>query len=210
MILSLTLSSCASFKQWQDLPVSKADEQHFYLVSNGWHTGLVIPSIYLDKRFGFLSSYFGYSAYYEFGWGDAGYYPAKTGHFFLGFKALFWPTSTVMHVVALPVEPEKYFVAPQILKVKLSTKGMKKLINYLHESFKKDKEGSVISVQKGLYGRSFFFKANGYFFMTYSCNSWTSEALQEAGLPVSSFLTLSAEAVMDQTKDALKTYPKLP
>lgn len=210
LIFTLTFSSCASLKQWQDLPTSKADEQHFYLLSHGWHTGIVIPTIYLDERFDFLRSYFGYSAYYEFGWGDADFYPAQSNTIILGLKALFWPTSAVMHVAALPVKPQNYFIGTQTLEIKTSSQGMKNLINYIDDSFRKDRSGERISTQRGLYGRSFFFQATGSFFMTRTCNTWTSEALEKAGLPVSSFLTLSSSSVMNQTQKAIKSYPKLP
>ena len=207
LILLLSFSGCSTFKQWQDLPRSKADEKHFYVNSNGWHTGIIIPSSYLDKRFNFLTSYFGYGKYFEFGWGDAGYYPATDGHFSLGLKALFWPTPTVMHVVALPVKPEKYFIAPNIIKVTIATKRIKMLLDYLYESFQKDSSGKTTTLQKGLYGRSLFFKATGSFFITRTCNTWTSQALEEAGLPVNSFLTLTADSVISQTENALEKYP---
>jgi len=210
LIISLTFSACSSLKQWEYLPTSQEDEQHLYLVSHGWHSGLVIPATYLDHRFDFLTSYFGRSQYYEFGWGDEDFYPARKNTFLLGLKALFWPTSTLMHVVAVPVKPQNYFTSAETVEIKVSTKAMKHLLNYLSASFKRDTHHEPISKQKGIYGRSFFFKAQGYFFMTRTCNTWTTQALEEAGLPVNSFFTLTASSLVDQTKDALKRYPKTP
>lgn len=206
----LAISACSSFKQWQHMPISKDDEKNIYLLNNGWHSSLVIPTKYLDVRFSFLSSYFGESQYYEFGWGDEDFYPAQENSLLLGLKAMLWPTSTLIHVVAVPFKPEEYFISSQPIKIKISTKGMEKLLDYLNSSFKKDSNNKPISTQKGLYGRSFFFKANGYFFMTYTCNTWITQALEEAGLPVSSFLTITAESVVSQTKSAIQRYPVLP
>jgi len=208
LTLILSFSACSSFKQWQYLPTSQEDKQEVFLVSHGWHTGLVIPSQYLSDELKFLDKDFYYSKFYEFGWGDKGFYQAKEITSGLTLQAIFWPTPSVMHIVAMPVEPHEYFAHSKTLKVIISSKAMQRLNHFLAQSFKRNKEGQVIKSKKGIYGRSFFYEGQGKYFLTRTCNTWTAQALEEAGLPISSFLTLTAGSVFSQCESALEKQPK--
>ena len=56
-----------------------------------------------------IKSRFGETPYLEFGWGDKGFYQANEITSGITFKAVFWPTESVVHVVAVPKEPRIYF-----------------------------------------------------------------------------------------------------
>ncbi len=207
---AFSFSGCTLFKKWEHLPTTQEDERSLYLTNTGWHTGLVIASVHLDKRFDFLKSRFGYSEFYEFGWGDKAYYEAKEITSGMRMQAVFWPTDSVMHVVAVPILPKLYFPESQSLELKVSKEGLEHLIQYILDSFKRDGKGAVIDSKRGLYRRSFFYDGEDSFYMTNTCNTWTAKGLDKAGLPVSSFLTISAGSVMRQTEDAIERYPKIP
>jgi hypothetical protein len=74
------------------------------------------------------------------------------------------------------------------------------------QTFATDSQGDIILVKKGLYGDSRFFNATGSFYLTNTCNTWTASMLDSAGVPVSSFLTLTADSVLDQLRDAKERY----
>lgn len=208
MLVALTfiLSGCAGFKEWKYLPSSKVEEKSIYLVSHGWHTGIVLSRQDLGDELHFLDEYLHESPYYEFGWGEADFYQAEEITIRLVLKALFWRNPTVMHVVAIPTIPEKYFSQSEVVKLNLSETGLGKLRKAMSTSFKFDEKNSSYPMRNGLYGESKFFKAEGYYFITNTCNSWTATMLESAGVPMDSILTLRAGSVISQAKDAKKRY----
>jgi hypothetical protein len=99
------MGGCAYFKEWEQLPRSRDDEQTIYVVSHGWHTGVVIARERLGAELAFVPQQLGDSAYYEFGWGDKDFYQTEGFPIGIALKAAFWPTAATMHVVAVPETP---------------------------------------------------------------------------------------------------------
>ena len=80
-----------------------------YIVSHGWHTGIVVPAHSIQARLPQLKERFGDIPYIEFGWGDKEFYQAEEVNSGLAVQAIFWPTESVMHTVAVPDRPDIYF-----------------------------------------------------------------------------------------------------
>ena len=203
--LIFSLSGCAGFEEWKYLPATKADEKTFHVVKDGWHTAIVLSRQDLGYEFSFLDDYLRESPYYEFGWGEADFYQTEKITISLVLKALFWKNPTVMHVVAVPTIPGEYF-KQEVVELNLSQTGLDHLRKALRASFKFDENNRPHSLKKGLYGESKFFKAEGYFFIANTCNSWTAAMLESAGVPMDSIPTLRAESVISQAKDAKQRY----
>ena len=55
---------------------------------------------------------------------------------------------------------------------------------------------------QGIYEKSIFFKATGGYQITNTCNTWVAEALETSGVPVDSFLTLTADSVLKTNKES--------
>jgi len=175
-----------------------------FVVSHGWHTGIVIS--YPEAR-PFLTALKDIQAdipFLEIGWGDAGFYQAKKITSGLTVQAIFWPTDSVMHVVALPVSPESYFTASEVVPVRVSGPGLKNMLCFIDSSFARDAASNLVAMGLGLYGESRFFRANGKYYALNTCNSWTAQALRSAGLPVSTFYALTEGNVMYQVRSALE------
>ena len=202
--LVFILSGCSTFKSWENLPVNYEDEATIYVVNHGWHTGIVIPGNKLGDL-SFLEQQFGGSEYYELGWGDKGFYEAKEITSNLTMRAIFWPTKSVMHVVALPQKPNEYFPHSKTIAIKVSKLGLSKLKASIALSFKTE-NNKIMKTRKGLYGNSLFFKGNGNYYMTNTCNTWTAKMLKTTGAPIVSFLTLTASSVMNQSESAVDKY----
>jgi hypothetical protein len=111
------LTACSLFKEWRHLRATHDDEQTIYVTSNGWYTGIVIDGSKLGAEMVFLEEYFGKNLYYELGWGDRGFYTANEITSGLTLRAMFWPTSSVMHVVALHTNPKSYFKNSEVIGV---------------------------------------------------------------------------------------------
>lgn len=177
-----------------------APEASIYVVSHGWHTGIIVESQPTLIAVPELAPLFHDARFIEFGWGDHDFYQAGEISYGLAIKALFLPTDAVLHVVGLPKHPKAYFRSSKVVEIIIPASGLAKMLDYFHKSFKRDRQGRFIRLGRGLYADSFFFRAHGAYYALYTCNSWVMEALTEAGLPESWWPTLTAEGVMDQVK----------
>ena len=110
IILSL-LTACSSkpsVVNHTEVPAAVGQEQ-IYVVSHGWHTGIVIPAKRIQNLLPELRKRFGDIPYIEFGWGDHDYYQTKEVTTGMTLKAILWPTESVIHAVAVPESADKFF-----------------------------------------------------------------------------------------------------
>lgn len=196
-------SNCSSFKKWKYLPEPNEQTIKIYIISHDWHTGIVIPNHKFNNKLLSLNEHFKNAKFYELGWGDKDFYQANEITTKITLKAVFWPTASVMHVVALSSEPRFSFPFSKRIELELSEKAYKLLIDNLTKTFKLNEKNELIKKTKGIYGYSYFFEANGYYFMTNTCNSWTAEMLDAAGIPIRTCFTLTADSVMSQVEKAV-------
>ena len=183
--------------------VSSAEEfegsgqNEVYVVSHGWHTGFVIPAPEIQGVMPELEKRFGDTPYIEFGWGDKGFYQAKETNLGLTLKAIFWPTESVVHSVAVPQKVEEYFSNSEVAKLCLSDGELSALIGFISSSFYRDKSGNLLELQKGIYGDSQFYSGVGDFYLMNTCNRWTAKGLKSIGMDISPTLKLTAGSVMN-------------
>jgi len=175
-------------------------DQAIYVANHGWHTGFILPSKSVEAALPFLNQRFDTASYYEFGWGDEGFYQAEEITLGLVIGAVFWPTDAVMHVVAVPFDPENYFITSEVIELKLSTSELKSLQTFIARSFAYTADGKIKYISKGIYGDSQFYQATGTYFMTNTCNTWTAKGLKSAGLDITSGLKLTADSIMSFIK----------
>lgn len=168
-----------------------------YVVSHGWHTGLVIPAGLIQSRIPELKGRFKNVPYIEFGWGDKGFYQSNEITTELIVKAMFWPTESVLHVVAVYDKAPKYFPDSQVEKVCLNGNGYASLIRFIENSFFKNEQGEIIKLNRGIYGDSQFYKSVGDFYSMNTCNKWTAKALKSAGMNITPAFKLTAGSIMD-------------
>ena len=172
-------------------------QNRVYVVSHGWHTGFVIPAPKIQGVIPELEQRFGNIPYIEFGWGDKGFYQAKETTLGLTLRAIFWPTESVVHSVAVPQKVEEYFSNSEVAKLCLSDGELSTLIGFISSSFYRDKSGNLLELQKGIYGDSQFYSGVGDFYLMNTCNRWTAKGLKSIGMDISPRLKLTAGSVMN-------------
>ena len=168
-----------------------------YVVSHGCHTGFVIPAPEIQGVIPELEQRFGNTPYIEFGWGDKGFYQAKETTLGLTLRAIFWPTESVVHSVAVPQKVEEYFSNSEVVKLCLTDGELSALIGFISRSFFRDKSGNLLELQKGIYGDSQFYSGVGDFYLVNTCNRWTAKGLKSIGMDISPTLKLTAGSVMN-------------
>ena len=202
-ILALSVTACTTANEWRNPPRTSEDAIRIFVVKHGWHTGVVVPNIGRQAPFTFLDPVFGRAAYYEFGWGDRKFYPESEPGIWLALRAVLWPTQSVMHVVALPESPVTAFAGAAMEELQVSEQGYREILDYLTQHFVLDDQSQPVAGGRGLYGNSRFFDAHGSFHAFRTCNTWTAQALQQGGVPVRSFMTLTADSVLSQVRSAM-------
>lgn len=207
--LLLPLSGCGNCRNWKYLPQTKAQERTVYVIAQGWHTGIVVSREDLGQEFDFLDGELPPGRYYEFGWGEAEFYQAEKLTAGIYLKAVLWSNPSVMQVVSVPTTPEKYFSGSDVVELKLSEIGLQHMKDGLLASFKFDEATHPYPLKKGLYGASRFFKAEGNYAITHTCNSWTADMLEQAGVPMGMLPTLRAASLIREAKHARTCYQNL-
>lgn len=156
-----------------------------YLVDHGWHAGLVVPIAQVPPELWPERLDFPGSTYLEIGWGDEAFYRDNDPSIGTTLKAALIPTSSVLHVVGFDEPVERYFPGSEIIRIEVTPEGFAKLCRFIHDSYKREKSGVASSLGPGLYGHSQFYRAIGSYSLARTCNTWTAQALQAGGCPIS-------------------------
>ncbi|TDR93261.1 DUF2459 domain-containing protein [Enterovirga rhinocerotis] len=168
-----------------------------HLVSNGYHTGLVLPRQQVSEIAGregrallaTVAARFAHYDWIETGWGEDAFYrevPTVAAlNWRLALRALFRPgNASVMHVVGIEGDPLAPYRDEDTRRIVLSEAGFARLLAGIDASFARGGDGAPEVLGQGLYGPSLFYRAVGAFSLASLCNHWTARRLNEAGLPV--------------------------
>ena len=123
IILLFFVSSCAAPIKNLYPPKINENTKTIYIVSHGWHTGIVVSIKDIANNIIPEKDDFKGSKYIEFGWGDEGFYQAPKITIMLSLKAMFIPTKTVMHVVGFSNDVLGVFPESEIIQLQISENG---------------------------------------------------------------------------------------
>ena len=112
-------------------------------------------------------------------------------------KAIFLPTDSVVHAVAVTQKADKYFKHSEVEKFCLEDYEFKSLVKFISNSFYRDESGNILKLNHGIYGDSQFYKAKGDFHIFNTCNKWTAKGLESAGMKISTTFKLTAGSIMN-------------
>jgi len=179
-------------------------DRYIYVRSNGIHTELILPteSNEIDWKETIEPKDFGENMSFEyivFGWGDKGFFMNTPEWSDLtpstATSALLVPTSTAMHVGYEPKPLEN----ENCVKVYVSKKQYRKIIRYIENSFLLKNERVQLIPGKGYSHNDNFYEAKNTYHAFRTCNTWTSNALKEAGIRTSA-LAVFPNSVMGHFK----------
>jgi uncharacterized protein (TIGR02117 family) len=173
-----------------------------YLVGNGYHSGLILPTSVVrgfasEGRLGaVLAVAVRFSAYdwIEVGWGERRFYAEVPTidrlNWRLALSALFRPgNGSVLHIVGVQGAPRVTFPSADLVHLRLSREGLRRLLMLLDETFERPADGLPVEIGPGLYGPSLFYEARGSFHVLNVCNHWTARLLDAAGVPTTPVLS---------------------
>ena len=200
MLLVIACSTKPHIVNSTDITVSSA--RKVSIVSHGWHTGFVVPAETITNQLPQLKERFNDTPFIEFGWGDKNFYQAKEITSGLTVQAIFWPTESVIHAVAVPEPAEIYFSNSDIETLCLQDRQYAKLVSFIENSFFKESNSDIVPLKSGIYGNSQFYKGEGDFYLMNTCNKWTAKGLSSADMDISTTFKLTARSIIDYLSDA--------
>lgn len=171
-----------------------------YVVSNGWHAGLVLRCAEIDPRDLPERGVLAHRRYLEIGWGDEGFYRARTLTLGVTARAIFLPSPSVLHLVGFDHRPDRLYAGADVVELKVDEAGYRRMCRHIHDSFAVDERGRPQRLGPGMYGESHFFRARGKYYFPKTCNVWTAATLKTAGVPIVPALCATAGGVVRQAR----------
>ena len=168
-----------------------APKVRIYVLSNGVHTDVVLPvkSDAFDWRLIFPKTQFLHvfddADLIAFGWGDAEFYlqtPSWSAlKFSTAIRALMGANQALLHVEYLAPRqlPERIF------PLDLTTQQYRRLRAHIMQTLALPSTNAQVRFAKGYGASDAFFQARGTYSPIYTCNSWTGDALRQAGVKIS-------------------------
>jgi len=176
-----------------------------FIVYNSWHAAIVLRKSDLAERLMPELADFPSVQFVEFSWGDKDYFPDPQSGAFSAVKAALWSSGSVLHLVGFTDSVERFYRAASITELRLSAIAYEALVDYIDETFKREKSLGRAPASAGLFPESRFYPASRKFSLLRTCNTWVAEALENAGLPISSGYVITAGNLHSQLSAAKPT-----
>jgi uncharacterized protein (TIGR02117 family) len=168
-----------------------------YVIAAGWHTEIALPVSAITGPLQALTRDFPTAQYLRFGWGEREYYMARQPTAGDAFRALF-PAPAVLLVTPLDRAPSSTPVGSRTFAVGLTTAEAGRLADYIWAAFGQPIDGTPGRLGFGPYSGSAFYAASGTYSATYTCNTWTADALRAGGIPVDTVGVVIASQLTNQ------------
>ena len=198
LLACLTLAACAAPAPPPELTAGPKTET-IYLVARGWHTDIGLQAAQLGDTLDQLRTRFPGVQTLVIGFGERAYLLHRE-HGVGDMLAALIPGPGAMLVTALRDSPVDAFPAGDTITLHVSPRGLARLVDYISHAFERNPDDTLQELAAGPYPGSLFYASTVTYSGVYTCNTWTAEALQIAGLPVHAAGVLFADDVADQAR----------
>ncbi|MDE2461750.1 MAG: DUF2459 domain-containing protein [Gammaproteobacteria bacterium] len=155
------------------------------MLNSGWHTGLILSRAELGPDLDRLLQPATNAHYFMFGWGNRRFYMSASPTLGMDIAALF-PSQSVVLVEACNAPPRACYTSEVKLRtVSVTQVGLTRLDDFLAGSLQTDAHGQLEPLAAGPDAGSKFYASELSYDAFHTCNTWTAEALHDAGLPIS-------------------------
>jgi uncharacterized protein (TIGR02117 family) len=171
-----------------------------FVLGHGYHTGLAVRAREVPEAAWPARRDFPDADYLEIGWGEREYYPRENPGVSLGLRALFTPSLSAVHVVAITGPLTRFFPDSEIIELHVSQAGFERMIEFVRETHQLDAYGHAVVISSGLHEKGRFYASPRTFHAFENCNVWVTRALQAAGLPVHPKGAITAGMLLRQVR----------
>jgi len=178
----------------------------FYIIGFDWHTGIVIEVSDIPDSLKINHPDFPRNKFLEIGWGDRAFYQNAGSdiNYWLAVKAALFPTESALHINGFDQSVNEYYPARRIVELQVNEENFTNLCVFIYSAFARDSCGMEIGLGKGLYDNSQFFLGEDYYYFPKTCNVWTAQAIDAAGISIAPYNNQRAETLMEYLKEQKK------
>jgi uncharacterized protein (TIGR02117 family) len=180
-----------------------------FVVAHGYHTGLVVRSRDVPEAAWPARRDFPDAEFLVLGWGEREYYPHDDPGVSLALRAIFTPSPSTLHVLPITGSLPRIFHDSEIIELRPTETGFRRLIDFVRETYELDAHGRGIPVPSGVRHQGRFYASPRTFHAFENCNTWVARALQQAGLPIQPESTFTAGALLRQVRPLSADLPAL-
>ncbi len=205
----LLLAACAAPPPLPPAPPPELTDgpktETIYVVETGWHTDIGLQATQLDERLAQLNASFPGVHALVIGFG-ARPWVLHQQHSIGDLLAASAPGAGAMLVSPLRDTSDAASPASDVIVLHVSARGLALLTDFIADSFERRSDGALRPIASGgpseiIYGSTRVYSAG------YTCNTWTAQALQTAGLPVRVAGVVFAGEVADQARQIAAASP---
>lgn len=196
--LCAALVGCASPRSVLDL-TPEPETDTVWVIERGWHTDIGIEASSAGRPLADVRVAFPGVRVLVFGFGDRTYLLHRE-HGLDDMLAALLPGAGAILVTALRGAPDAAFPPEDVVSLRISARQRARLTEFIAASFSRGDDGTHQKIANGPYPGSAFFASSVTYSLGFTCNTWTAEGLQSAGLPVRASGVLFAGGVMRQVR----------
>lgn len=205
VLLALLATACATRPDLESIPLNDTPHTIYYIYRD-WHTSVMLdartyrnlsklPAINTS-----LNTEVAPAGYVRIGWGDGDYYTGKNTSVVTATRALIASRYSAIQVIGYTADPFARIPEETRVPLRISDQAMRSLVAYLDASFAQGDSGNLLALRGYVENSGVFFEASQRYGLFNTCNTWSSNALRAAGLPIRGALNLTAQSVFEQAR----------
>jgi uncharacterized protein (TIGR02117 family) len=205
VLLILLTTACATHPDVAAIPLNDTPHTIYYIYRD-WHTSVMLdaatyrnlsklPAINTS-----LDTEVAPAGYVRIGWGDGDYYTGKNTSVVTATRALIASPYSAIQIIGYTADPFARIPEETRVPLRITEQAMRELVTYLDASFAQGDAGNLLPLQGYVENSGVFFEASQRYGLFNTCNTWSSNALRAAGLPIRGALNLTAQSVFEQAR----------
>ena len=199
LLLIGVLCACASTPEREQVPLADASQRIYFIYEN-WHTSILIEADALLGYSATLREDFHDQRFLRIGWGDGDFFTGKSKRWTTATKALLASSYSALQVLAYRGDALAEIDQQTIVPLAITEQGLRDLAAFIGTSIARDEDGRAVHLSPVKPNSNIFYLATPHYSVFSNCNTWSSHALQQAGLPVASRFHLTAQSVFSQAR----------
>lgn len=159
------------------------DNFSIYLIKQNWHTGIILKKEDVKINILPVIKDFSKADFLDIGWGDREFYLHPGFDFELAFKALFYPTPSVIRIQG--VHSINYYLnsSDAAVEIKISKNSFDKLCAFISNSFNKNENKNILITERNKNTIKYYEAKENYSIFN-TCNTWIAKGLKNAGFEI--------------------------
>jgi uncharacterized protein (TIGR02117 family) len=205
LFLVLLTTACATRPDVAAIPLTDTPHTIYYIYRD-WHTSVMLDAVTyrnlskLPALNTSLSTEVAPAGYVRIGWGDGDYYTGKSTSVVTATRALIASAYSAIQVIGYTADPFARIPAETRVPLQITDQAMRELVTYVDASFARGDADNLLPLQGYVENSGVFFEASQRYGLFNTCNTWSSNALRAAGLPIRGAFNLTAQSVFEQAR----------